>query len=390
MAMPLPSQPSLEWLRKTAKEHLRELRAGNPGTTLAQAQLELARSHGFPSWRALKAHIDTLSAAGDAAVARFLDRVGNGDATAVRDALAADPGLVHAAGPHPFFGGQPQALHVAVESRNRAVVGLLLAAGADPSGRNDSYDHWSPLALAIDRGDPGLQQVLLGAGARVGLLEALLLGDDAAVARLLPGARPALPAIRPNGGSWLAFARTETAVDRLIELGASRQRRDRWGVTPVEALSRLGPPGHPLVDRLRAHGISASAAEYARLGDRAVLAGLAARDPSVTRDGSVLLGAVDFGHHELAEWLLAHGADAGARSASGSRGTALHSAAWEGDLRMARILVSHGADPQALDDEHRNTPAGWARVAARVTSNPRCLEVAAYLDGLTAGDEGDG
>jgi hypothetical protein len=53
MAMPLPSQPSLEWLRKTAKEHLRELRAVGPDVTLAQAQLEVARSYGFPSWRAL-------------------------------------------------------------------------------------------------------------------------------------------------------------------------------------------------------------------------------------------------------------------------------------------------------------------------------------------------
>jgi hypothetical protein len=55
---------------------------------------------------------------------------------------------------------------------------------------------------------------------------------------------------------------------------------------------------------------------------------------------------------------------------------------------MARILVAQGADPQALDDEHRNTPAGWARVAGRVTGNPRCLEVAAYLDSLTVQEEG--
>ena len=157
-------------------------------------------------------------------------------------------------GPHPFWGGRPQALHVAVESRHREIFDLLLEAGADASGRNDEYEHWSPLALAIERGETGMQRALLTAGARAGLLEALLLGDDAAVARLLPGDRPALPATRPNGGSWLAFARTVTAIDRLLELGADPHLPDRWGASPIEALSRLGPAGRPLVARLRSHG----------------------------------------------------------------------------------------------------------------------------------------
>jgi hypothetical protein len=385
VTLSLPSRPNLEWLRKSAKDHLRELRAGQPDATLAQAQLDLARQYGFASWRALKAHVDQLTAApggrDDQVVGPFLERVGLGDLAAVRHAITADPGLVHATGPHPFFGGRPQALHVAVESRHRDIVDLLLAAGADPSGHNDQYDHWSPLALAIDHGETGIQHALRAAGARTGLLEALLLADDAAVSALLSNP-PALPADGPNGGSWLALARTTWAVDRLLELGASPDLPDRWGTTAVEALSRLGPPGAPLVARLGSHGIAAAAQDYARLGDQAVLADLARREPAVTRSAAVLLGAVDFGHHDLVEWLLASGADANARSTRGSGGTALHSAAWEGDLRMARILVAHGADPRALDDEHHNTPAGWARVCARMNSNSRCLDVAGYLDSL--------
>lgn len=360
------------------------------GGALAQAQLDLARQYGFASWRALKAHVDGLAAArggtDDRVVGRFLDRVGTGDLEAVREAISADPAIVHAAGPHPFWGGRPQALHVAVESRHREVFDLLLAAGADPAGRNGGYEGWSPLALAVDRGERGMQDALLAAGARVGLMEALLLGDDQAVARLLPGDRPALPPARANGGSWLALARTVTALDRLLELGADPHLPDRWGAAPVEALSRLGPAGRSLVARLRAHGIAAAPQDYARLGDQAALAGLALHDPSAVRSDAVMMGAADFGHHELAEWLLAQGADANARSAHGSRGTALHSAAWEGDLRMARILVEHGADPGARDPEHHNTPAGWARVAAQVTSNPRCLDVARYLGPLTPDD----
>lgn len=387
MAIPLPARPGLEWLRKTAKDHLRELRAQSPRTTLARAQRDVALQYGFRSWRALKVHVDGLPGAragpDDHVVGRFLERVGVGDIDAVRAAITADPGIVNAVGPHPFWGGRPQALHVAVESRRREVFDLLLASGADVDGENSGYDHWSPFALAVDRKQPDMQRALLDAGARVGLLEALLLlGDDATVGRLLRGGRRALPAITPNGGSLLAFARTATAIDRLLELGVDAGQNDRWGTSPIEAMSRLGTAGQPLVRHLLARGIPAAPQEYARLGDQAALAALVSRDPSVARSEAVLLGAVDFGHHDLAGWLLAHGADPNARSARGSRGTALHSAAWEGDLRMARLLVAAGADMRAREAEHDNTPAGWARVAVDVTSNPHCADVAGYLDSL--------
>ena len=63
-ALSLPDSPNLEWLRKAAKRRLDELRAANPRARLAEAQLELARRYGFPSWRALKAHIELLSVDG--------------------------------------------------------------------------------------------------------------------------------------------------------------------------------------------------------------------------------------------------------------------------------------------------------------------------------------
>ena len=54
----LPERPSLEFLKKTAKVRLQELRQTNPSAKLAEAQLEVARRHGFASWRALKAQLD--------------------------------------------------------------------------------------------------------------------------------------------------------------------------------------------------------------------------------------------------------------------------------------------------------------------------------------------
>jgi len=62
--MPLPDNPSLDWLRKQAKRHLDELRKANSDAQLADAQFEIAKRYGFSSWRGLKAHVDSLSIEG--------------------------------------------------------------------------------------------------------------------------------------------------------------------------------------------------------------------------------------------------------------------------------------------------------------------------------------
>ena len=60
----LPARPSLEQLRKRAKERLSDLRASDPTATLADAQLAIAREHGFASWPALVHHIEAVQADG--------------------------------------------------------------------------------------------------------------------------------------------------------------------------------------------------------------------------------------------------------------------------------------------------------------------------------------
>ena len=74
--MSLPDRPSLEQLRKQAKDLLRQARAGDAGAasrlaaatrganqvqTLAQAQLALAREHGFESWPKLVRHVNEMA-----------------------------------------------------------------------------------------------------------------------------------------------------------------------------------------------------------------------------------------------------------------------------------------------------------------------------------------
>ena len=73
----LPSAPSLEQLRKQAKDLLRAHRAGNPQALarvaahepgeplkLTGAQHVVAREHGFPSWARLKAYVERVAAHG--------------------------------------------------------------------------------------------------------------------------------------------------------------------------------------------------------------------------------------------------------------------------------------------------------------------------------------
>jgi len=290
--------------------------------------------------------------------------------------LLAVPALVNAVGPHPYWGGRPQPLHVAIESGRRDLFDILIEHGADVNGKNEEYDRWSPLMLAVSGKRDEMRDELIRRGVRIGVPEALLLANDEMTEALLARG---LPAAAPNGGSLLAFARTPAAIDFLIAVGADTEAKDRWGTTPIEAISRLGTIGRPLVEHLVSLGVPASPTEYARTGDLDTVATLVSTDPAVAKSDAVMMAAVEGGHHDLVAWLLERGGNANAREMARSRQTALHSAAWRGDLPMAKILVTAGADVSARDEEHDSTPLGFAETALGVTNNARCAEVAAFL-----------
>jgi ankyrin repeat protein len=64
MSKALPARPNLDYLRKLAKRRLKQLRAKDPATRLATAQLTIARDYGFASWRKMQAHVSLLLEAG--------------------------------------------------------------------------------------------------------------------------------------------------------------------------------------------------------------------------------------------------------------------------------------------------------------------------------------
>src|SRR5262245_64151610 len=86
----LPDRPSLEYLKKLAKQRLRELQLSDPGARLSQAQLVVAREHGFASWRALKAEVDRRSST---AAESYFAACAEGDVAALQALLDLQPGL---------------------------------------------------------------------------------------------------------------------------------------------------------------------------------------------------------------------------------------------------------------------------------------------------------
>jgi ankyrin repeat protein len=221
----LPLRPSLDQLRRLAKELRDAVRSGDPWAlsrvtahasaagpgpvTLAAAQLAIAREHGYPSWPQLVAEVRARTAELGQRVDEFLvasirDWTGRaarmlardpwiagydfrtavitGDAARVREMLAREPGLAIRTDEKTGW----TALHAACASRwhrldpARAgglteVARLLLEAGADvairvsapgrPAGQEGG--HWSPLLCAVAGApNPAITGLLLEHGAR--------------------------------------------------------------------------------------------------------------------------------------------------------------------------------------------------------------------------------
>jgi len=156
----LPPQPSLEQLRKQAKDLLQRYRAGEAAAVaevqkferhpdpasfaLHDAQRVLARAYGYAGWGRLKAFVDGVN------VARLAEVVQAGGIAEAQKLLHARPELVNMdmAG-----NDEHRAIHYAVLRRDPAMVRLLMEAGAD--ARKGIFPHRDATfawILARDRG----------------------------------------------------------------------------------------------------------------------------------------------------------------------------------------------------------------------------------------------
>jgi ankyrin repeat protein len=158
----LPDRPSLEFLKKRARERLQVLRNADPRAKLATALHAVAEDYGFTSWRALKAEVDRRQSA---LTATFLDACTRGNVDELRRLLAGDRELACSTKPPAPFGGWT-ALHEAVKSTHLEAVRLLLEHGADPNAR-EAGDNTTPLHWAAATGRRDIIEALLKAGAEV-------------------------------------------------------------------------------------------------------------------------------------------------------------------------------------------------------------------------------
>ena len=153
----LPPRPSLEYLRKQAKNRKRDRAIG-----LSRAQYEIAREYGFDSWPRLVRHVQAANLDG---IERVLVLA---DSPALTSLLRADA----AAATTPLDGLAP--LLVLLRRSNgspaevRECARLLLDAGADPDSHTVEWGgegRMSALFDAVERGDRELARLLVERGA---------------------------------------------------------------------------------------------------------------------------------------------------------------------------------------------------------------------------------
>jgi ankyrin repeat protein len=404
----LPDNPNLDWLRKEAKRLLDELRKTDPSARLSTAQLEIARRHGFPSWRSLKAQIDSRTIEG-----QLIDAARKGDAKVVERLLDEHSDKLHLKVP-PYDG---TLLHVAAQHGQLAVVDLLLKRGSDPNAReggdNTYAMHWAAaqghldiVRLLADAGgdvvgagdDHQLEVIgwsafgphrevadfLVSRGARHHIFSAIAFDDADEVRRVIandPSAVNRRMSRNENHQTALHFAihgNRQEIVALLLELGADPLAVDGWGF-PAAAYAVTADADRLVMERIRAM-LDAELDSAAR-GKRkpnvnmmdllAVLAhhdwGMADRllRESVETEGTLHLMAKR-GDAGAAKWLLEHGANPSALwNHWDAEVTPLHLAALGDHPDVARVLLDGGADPKIKDSKHDSDALGWAEFFQR-------------------------
>lgn len=141
-------------------------------------------------------------------------------------------------------------------------------------------------------------------------------------------------------------------IDLLVRRGADPSR----GLDPAIIHGEM-----EAVRRLRELGAKHTLMSAAALGETGILRVLLKAEPKSTTIESAAMAAAMHGRLESVETLHGAGVDIRQRSTSHPYAiTLLHEAARNGHRDLAEWLIAHGADVTIRDSQFNGTPAGWA------------------------------
>lgn len=366
--------------------------------------------------------VDDSSVEVDAELQAYLLAANKGDVNAVRAMLAVRPDLLNKRGLLPGHTGKRTALHHALGSPHKvAMVQALLEHGADPNIRDDG-DNAFPLHFVAETRDLEIVRLLLDHGAdtdgegdyhELGVMGwATVFGNDNFdVARELlnRGAVHTLPSAVAMGNvpeirnllmqypdrlhmkldsanryrTLLHLAVLKNQPDALDELIASGIDVEAEDISDLTALDQAALDGkREFAERLIQAGAvvrlpAAIALERADDVER-ILAANAHLLKTGQKYGQLFVQASERASANVIRTLLKYGADVNTRALEGAAidnaegYTALHAAAFHGNMGAVEVLLEAGANPRAREEKYCSTPAGWARhgkhhdIAARI------------------------
>jgi ankyrin repeat protein len=217
----LPARANLEHLKNEAKQRLKAMRSHSPTARLSEAQLLVARSYGFASWRKLKSHVDALHDFGQ----QLINAVHSGDLGTIRKVLDSHPELVHAGTDLPRHDRPSDTvamrlIHLAIAEAKVDVLRLLIERGADLNARN--ADGRLPLHDCFELNHDDFAKILLDAGAVPDVCAAAAYGMHDQLQQILTS-DPANANDLTTGNSplgWAAYGHQPKSATILFEHGA--------------------------------------------------------------------------------------------------------------------------------------------------------------------------